>query len=168
MIRELTTVQEFLLQTVTTKGEMGTVANWQQHVFPHLLGPSEKAIAEATGAPLTGKATLPRDYAGEPRLCVPVVRTALQAGEPLRIQALVPGAPRCVVILFWRPFGASQFSSLPLEHVARGVYRGTLPASALSEDFEYYVEATAERRTLRFPATAPELNQTVVLMAHAE
>ena len=39
LIRELTYVQQFLLDTVYTKGEMGTVTNWQQHVFPLLLDP---------------------------------------------------------------------------------------------------------------------------------
>ena len=83
LIRELAYVQQFLLDTVYTKGEMGTVTNWQQHVFPLLLGPSEKALTEATGEPLAGKATLPREYVGDPRLFVPVVRTSLLQGEPL-------------------------------------------------------------------------------------
>ncbi|MHB0957868.1 MAG: hypothetical protein ACYC6N_19210 [Pirellulaceae bacterium] len=168
LIRELTYVQQFLLDTVATKGEMGTVTNWQQHVFPLLLDPSEKAITEVTGEPLAGKATLPREYAGDPRLFVPVVRTSLLSGEPLRVDAVVMGASHGVAILFWRPLGGETFTSVPLSHVTRGVYRVEVPASALKEDFEYYLEFTLERKTLRFPPTAPELNQTVVLVAKAE
>ena len=48
------------------------------------------------------------------------------------------------------------------------MYRAELPASELQEDFEYYVEVTTARKALRFPPTAPELNQTVVLVANAE
>ena len=168
LIRELAYVQQFLLDTVYTKGEMGTVTNWQQHVFPMLLDPSAKALSEATGEPLAGKATLPREYAGAPRLFVPVVRTSLRQGEPLRVDAVVLGAEGSVAVIFWRPLGSKSFQSAPLTHVARGVYRAELPASKLDEDFEYYVEVTTARKALRFPPTAPELNQTVVLIAHAE
>ena len=168
LIRELTYVQQFLLDTVYTKGEMGTVTNWQQHVFPMLLDASEKAIAEATGEPLSGKATLPREYSGDPRLFLPVARTSLLKGERLRVDAVVIGARDSVAVLCWRPLGGSSFRSTPLTHVARGVYRVELPASELQEDFEYYVEVTTERKALRFPPTAPELNQTVVLVANAE
>ena len=76
LIRELTYVQEYLLQTVSTKGGMGTVANWQQHVFPILLDASEQAIVEATGQPLPNLATLPTVYSGPVRMFVPVVRSA--------------------------------------------------------------------------------------------
>jgi hypothetical protein len=168
LIRELTYVQQFLLDTVNTPGEMGTVANWQQHVIPLLLDPSEKAITEATGAPLTGKAILPREYPGEPRLFVPVVRTLLVAGESLHLDAVVLGIQDPVAVCHWRPLGSKSFQSVPLTHVDRGVYRTVLPARELRGDFEYYVEVTTERKAWRFPATAPELNQTVVLIAQAE
>ncbi len=168
LIRELTYVQEYLLQTITTKGGMGTVTNWQQHVFPMLLDTSEKVIVEATGEPLSGIATLPAAYPGPARMFVPVVRTALRQGEPLRLQATVMGAPGAVVICFWRPLGASQFDSMPLKHVARGVYQMELGAEQMQGDFEYYIEATSSEIQFRFPATAPELNQTVVLIKNTE
>jgi hypothetical protein len=47
-------------------------------------------------------------------------------------------------------------------HVARGVYRAQLPP--LADDIEYYVEARVAGQSFVFPATAPDLNQTVVLM----
>ena len=147
---------------------MGNVANWQQHVIPLLLDPSEKAITEATGEPLTGKATLPREYPGEPRLFVPVVRTSLVAGESLHLDAVVMGIEDAVAVCHWRPLGGKSFQSAPLTHVDRGVYRTVLPAREMQGDFEYYVEVTTDRKSLRFPATAPDLNQTVVLVAKAE
>ncbi len=168
LVRELGYVQQYLLETVGTPGELGTVANWQQHVFPLMLDPSEKAITEATGEPLTLKATLPREYPGHVRLFVPVVRTLLRAGEPLRLDAVVLGAEAPVVICHWRPLGDQRFRSVPLAPVGRGVRRVVLPARELQQDFEYYVEATTDRKVLRFPPTAPELNQTVVLIAEAE
>ena len=169
MIRELTYAQQFLLDTVTTPGEMGTVANWQQHLFPLLLDPSEQAIVQATGAPLSGKATLPREYPGDPRFFVPVVRTLLVAGESLPLDAIVVGIDKPVRDLPLAAAGRQQIiSSVPLAHVERGVYRTVLPAREIPADFEYYVEVTDDRKSLRFPPTAPELNQTVVLVDKAE
>jgi hypothetical protein len=47
-------------------------------------------------------------------------------------------------------------------HLARAVYQAPLPAA--TEDFEYYVEArTAAGETLRWPVTAPELSQSVIV-----
>ena len=40
--------------------------------------------------------------------------------------------------LYWRPLGTGNFASMPLTHVARGVYTVTLPAEAVKADFEYY------------------------------
>ena len=54
---------------------------------------------------------------------------------------------------------------VPLEHKTRGVYAVTLPAP--TEAIEYYVEVKADGETARFPATAPELNQTVIVLPEA-
>jgi len=117
---------------------------------------------------LSGKAVLPREYPGEPRLFVPVVRTTLAASESLHLDAVVLGVKDPVAVCHWRPLGGTSFQSAPLTHVDRGVCRIVLPAREIQGDFEYYVEVTTERTALRFPATAPELNQTVVLVAKAE
>ena len=54
---------------------------------------------------------------------------------------------------------------IPLEHVARGVYTTTIPAGRIANnDVEYYVQAAVSGETIRFPATAPTMNQTVVVM----
>lgn len=51
-------------------------------------------------------------------------------------------------------------------HVARGVYSVTLPAATIdAQDIEYYVEAVLENgQSLVFPATATDINSTVVVM----
>jgi hypothetical protein len=52
--------------------------------------------------------------------------------------------------------------------VARGVYEVEFPGAATKgEDLEYYLEVRPARgKAVRFPPTAPEINQTLV--AHAE
>jgi len=168
LVRELADAQEELLQTVNTKGAMGTVANWQQHVIPLLLDPSEQAIVDATGQPLPNLAQLPRAYAGKPRMFVPVVRTLLERKESLRVQAIVLGMRPLLARLYWRPLGSSRFESLPLRHVARGVHAVELKGEQIDGDFEYYIQMTDNDHSLRFPVTAPGLNQTVVIMPSKE
>jgi hypothetical protein len=168
LIRQLKDVHQYLLQTVSTKGAMGTVANWQQHVLPLLLDDSEKAITQATGEPLPALAQLPREYPGAARLFVPVVRTSLCAGETLRIPAVVLGTRPVVARCYWRTLGAESFRSAALTHRARGVYEVELPPDEIDGDLEYYLEVTADDQQLRFPVTAPALNQTVVLIPPME
>jgi hypothetical protein len=67
--------------------------------------------------------------------------------------------------MYWRPLGKGTFEKLPLEHVARSVYTVRLPTSQIGEnDIEYYVQASVGASTIRFPVTAPVMNQTVVVV----
>jgi hypothetical protein len=51
-----------------------------------------------------------------------------------------------------------------MQQAGRGVYRATLTGRVTSRDFEYYVVAKGKDLELTFPATAPGLNQTVVVV----
>ncbi|MCU7552225.1 hypothetical protein OCK74_24110 [Chitinophagaceae bacterium LB-8] len=51
---------------------------------------------------------------------------------------------------------------LRAKHLARGVWEMNFPSS--NQDLEYYISAvTSENQELRWPATAPSINQTVVV-----
>ena len=62
--------------------------------------------------------------------------------------------------------GQGRFANVPLQHVARGVYRVEFPAEATAgNDLEYYIELTTARDgAARWPATAPDQCQTLVAM----
>ena len=103
-----------------------------------------------------------------------MVRTGLVAGEPLLLTVMILGlGPQpSGGVLFWRQAGGtgfgfeqdSAFTEIPLSHVARGVWTVTLPPAATRADFEYLVQVTTgKNQLLHFPATAPEMNQTVVV-----
>lgn len=150
------------LAATGTPGELGTLANLEQHsrLFLKFLTVHDQALADALGAPLPGEIALSQTYAGPERIIVPAVRTQILSGEMLTINALVLSAKLpAEVALHWRRLGESQFERVPLQHLARGGYRVTLPVRAAAADFEYYLAAGR----LRFPATAPDLNQTVVV-----
>jgi hypothetical protein len=88
------------------------------------------------------------------------------AGEDLRLKVIAVGAKAPGKgNLYWRPLGKGTFEKVPLEHVARGVYSARIPAAQIANnDIEYYVQASVDANTVRFPATAPVLNHTVVVM----
>lgn len=165
LVAQVAEMHKHLLATVSTTGEMGNVTNWQQHNLPYLLTKPGEELARLLGEPLPADAMPSSQYPGEPRLVVPFVRTSLAADEPLRLTVIVLGAKPSDAGVYWRRLGPGPFAKVPLQHVARGVYQVTLPAEASKADFEYYVQATtAGGAKLSFPAAAPSLNQSVVVV----
>ncbi len=150
-----------LLQTVSTPGELGTVANLELHsrIGMNMLARHDAALEKALG----GKLALPSSYAGQPRLTVLSARTLAARGEGLAIKILaLDRQPMRRVELQVRPMGPGPWQTVPATHVARAVWRVQLPPAA--EDFEYFVVArTEDGRALHWPPTAPEMNQTVVV-----
>lgn len=163
MAAVLKRVFEALLLTVSNTGELGTIANWEQHLLPGAWERPEAELAAMLGGELPPEVTLSRAYGGPPRVFVPAVRTSLEAGEALEVKALVLSAERPgAVTLRWREMGEGDYRAVPMANVARGVFAATLPPPAAA--VEYYVEAVADGRSVRFPATAPEMGQTVIVL----
>ena len=157
-------VMRHLHGTVSTRGELGTVANWQQHVLPRVFEQPAREIEQALGRERPAETRLGRTYVGPERLVLPTDRTALEAGEPLRVEAIVMGEGQArSVHLAWRPMGEGSWSEAPLRHVARGVWRIDLPSPA--GDIEYAVEAVSGTgRALEVPPGGRDAPRTVVLV----
>ena len=95
---------------------------------------------------------------------MPTVRTGILAGETLKLNVPLPGIEPREAALFWRPLGTGNYAKTPLVHVARSVYSVALPAEATKADLEYYLRVDdTQGHVLYYPATAPKLNQTVVV-----
>jgi hypothetical protein len=152
-----------LLATVSNTGELGTIANWEQHLLPGAWERPEAELLEMLDGNLPAEVRISREYEGVPRIVVPAVRTSLEAGEALQLKVLVlaKGRPE-TASLHWREMGRGAFRAVPLEHIARGVFRLTLAAPAAA--LEYFIEAKADGRVVRFPAGAPERSQTVIVL----
>ena len=180
LVAEVAQLHNYLMQTVSTWGELGTVANWQQHNLPGLLIATGEELSKLLGEPLPADAMPPRHYQGPPRLIVPTVRSLLESGEPLRLRAMVlrssaertADATRSAAeaqadpapVLCWRPLGAGEYLRVPMQHLARGVYQSSLPAEKITGDIEYYIEVSVDGSKLYFPPTAPAIAQTVVVI----
>ncbi|MDD8025545.1 MAG: malectin domain-containing carbohydrate-binding protein [Acidobacteriota bacterium] len=163
MIKPLRAIWSNLLSTVSNPGELGTIANWEQHLLPPAFETPGEELVGLLGGPLPAYADLPLTYEGPARILVPTARTSVEAGAEPAIKAVVlASSPVASVVLHWRPLGRGEFAAAPLALVARGVYKGVLPP--MSQDIEYYVEARADDRDIRFPVTAPTLNHTVVVI----
>ena len=165
LITAVVEVYQHLLAHIGNPGELGTLANWDQHIQPMLLDKPGAELAKFLAESLPPDAQLPKAYAGHPRLIVPTHRTTLTAGEPLTLEVILLDAkPARAAAIYWRPIGEGDFRSQPLTHIARGVYNVTLPPEATETDLEYHLEAVADNgQVLHFPPH-PEVNRTVVVV----
>lgn len=113
---------------------------------------------------MLAESALPKTYTGPSRIIVPTVRTLLMKGEPLRLKVIVLGVHQARVALHWRSPGEAEYHVQPLSHVARGVYRAEIPSPQLPEIVEYFIEAQSADQVIRYPATAPEMGLTTVVL----
>ena len=151
LMRLWTETYRFLLATVNSPGALAMVVNMENH--------PGWAAAVAKRAPQPW----PKEYQGAPRLIVPCVRSVLEQGETLNVTLIaLDQQPVRSVALRVRSLGHGPWKTIAAQHVARAVWQAQLPA--FPDDFEYCAEAqTQGGQTCRWPATAPELNQTVVI-----
>ncbi len=169
----------YLLQTVSTTGELGTIANLEQHNLGLLqvLNKHDSLIIHEMGRQLPSGAELSMEYHGPLRIIVPNRRNLLEEGEDLNLKViLLSGEPVNKAFFCWRSLdeafsirifhGIKRFTKTPLEHVNRSVYKVMLSSEVLMDkDFEYYIEVdAASGGKTYYPATAPEINQTVVII----
>jgi hypothetical protein len=154
----------FQVAAADTPGELGTLANLEQHsrVNMEFISTHDAALAKALGRALPTSVEPSRDYAGPPRLFVSTVRTLAGKGESLSLRIVIlGGGPAVRATLCCRKMGTGAYRQLPVSHVARAIYAAVLPP--VGQDLEYYVRAeTAGGTELVWPRTAPLLAQTVV------
>ena len=164
LVRLVSEVYDYLLATVSNPGELGTIANWEQHLLPGMLDAPGKQLAEMLD--VSAEAQPSHIYRGPARIIVPTVRSSIRAGEALHLRILILSEqPPRQATLYSRSLGEGSFGGSKLAHVARGVYSAILRAPRENETaLEYYVEVIcAKEQAVCFPATAPQMNQTLVV-----
>jgi hypothetical protein len=165
LLRACAEINEHLMATVRNQSELGTITNIEQQTMKRtkLLTGRDAELAAALGAPLPPDAMPWKDYRGKPLLTPLTARGDAAKGEALVVPILaLAKSPVKSVVVKVRPLGSGEWKTVPAAHVARALWKARLPAS--SEDFEYTVEAvTSSGETLRWPASAPDLPQTVIV-----
>jgi len=163
MVEVLKSIYGYLLATVSSTGEMGTVANWEQHLLPGLMTRPGEELQKILEKELPAEAQLPKTYDGPARVIVPAARTLLGPAEPLNLKVIILSKEQPAdAALFWREMGKGEYVALPLQRLARGVYQVFCPGG--DKDFEYYVKVRVNNEEIYFPPIAPLLSQTVVRM----
>ncbi len=153
----------FLLNSVVDLGGMQTVIDLEARTGLFGLDGAVARVEKLLGEKLPEDCYPSMSYQGKSRIIVPTVRSILERNEPLRVQVIIM-AQQAVekATLHWRPLGGGDYQTVPLRHLARGVYTVMLPGG--QSDFEYHIQAeTAGGKSLLWPATAPDRNQTVVV-----
>jgi hypothetical protein len=146
---------------------MGNVTNWQQHVMPTLLTQPGRELAKILGQELPAYAMPSKPYDSPARIIVPTVRSSLATGEDLRLKVIILAQKQPKdAFLYWRPIGTNNYTMVALTHIARGVYSVMIHAREIKKtDLEYHIKVTFEdNHAVYFPATAPQINQTVVVI----
>jgi hypothetical protein len=158
-------VHKYLLATISTTGELGTLMNWEQHILPDLLVKPGQILSRIIGKDLPEDAIPSKIYKGTTRIIVPTVRNNYTIGEDINLKVIILSEkPIKESGLYFRELGKGSFTKVPLVHINRGVYTVKLTKEMLKDkDLEYYIKVIdAEGKDIYFPASAPKLNQTIV------
>jgi hypothetical protein len=93
------------------------------------------------------------------------VRTSLNIGEDLKLKIIIMAQNSLKdIALYFRPIGKGKYKRIAPTHIARGVYSVKIPANKIKTDLEYYVMVNStDGQQVSFPATAPNINQTVIV-----
>ena len=169
VLQQIAETYNLLLATVNTNGGLATVVNLENHqrFWPEVVTKPAERLEKVLVCTLLPDAQPWKEYRGTPRIIVPTLRTNLEAGRPLTLKPiLLDNAPPREAALYWRRMGHGRYSQVPLRHVARCVYTVEIPAQDTAVvAIEYYLRVTtAAGSELVFPAMAPEINQTVVIV----
>ena len=151
------------MKTINTTGELGTMANWQQHNYTQCLFIPGKEFEKIIKQRLPASCWPSGKDLNINRLIVPTVRTTLRKGEDLKLKVIITGDSVSSAKLFWKPIGNSEYSRIDLKNTCRSVWQVSIPAKNIPEDFEYFIEARSLSGIMKFPATHPERDQTVVV-----
>jgi hypothetical protein len=158
-ISELEEVYTWLIRTISSSSELGTVANWQQHIRDISLERTGKQVEKLFGKPLPAECSPGDKQLPVNKMVVPTVRTALRKGEGLTLKVLFYGEIPSSVVVKWRALGGSSYKTLEFKNTARNAFEVRIPSDQITSDFEYCIQA--EGKEFRFPAG--EMTQTIIV-----
>jgi hypothetical protein len=155
-----------LLAKVSTTGEMGMLANLEMHNYRHnqSISGNDQYLKEL-GVDLPAAAFPSVEYTGKTRIIVPSDESILSKGKDFYLRVRVLSSEKDISgKLKWKKLGPFEYKEIALKNMDRNVFEVTIPATEITEDFEYCIEISAGKELVTFPVTSPVINRTVVLM----
>lgn len=159
-------MNRILLSFVSTTGELGTIANLEMHNIRKNgnLNGHDALLKSILQSDLPEEAFVSKNYAGKTRIVSTTCQSVLEQGRDfnLRIRVLSQAeslSGRC----YYRKLGERKYSVADMKLLASHVFTVNLPFTSIPDDFEYYIEVDAGQETIRYPATAGDINQVVVI-----
>jgi hypothetical protein len=169
--KELEEVHRYLISTISTWGEIGNVTNWQQHIIPLQYQSQIKEVIKLTNDSSWVPGLLPKDLTTDQhistsahqlitRMIVPSPQTIIQKGKDYQVKVITFNLKPNKIILHWRLLGQKKFNEADLSQTSGNYWLAKIPASQISDDFEYYITAD-ENKEYVFPASAPNVSFAV-------
>jgi hypothetical protein len=154
----------YLLAYASTPGDLGTIANWEQHLLTYNVDGHAARIEKLIERKLPPEALPTVEQLKIKKLLVPTVRTMIEAGENLEVTMIVYGFTPTDPLLDFRPLGNLNYKNIPFKRVRNGVYKAVIPASLITGDFEYHIMTGYQDPAIStWPATSGKMDQTVVV-----
>jgi hypothetical protein len=163
LMKVLKNIHRYLLPTVTSKGTLGTVTNWQQHVISIYIDQLGKDLSKKIG-----REFLPEELP-DPTIDIKTVNLlsppqSIEQGDDFKAEIRTLNIEKPEGAIYYRPPGKQTFISIPLQNEGRGVLTAVIPGIHIRYDFEYYIEIRSGGRVEKvFPPTAPAINNMVTI-----
>ena len=155
-----------LLAYASTPGDLGTIANWEQHLLTYDVDRQAARIEKLISRKLPPEALPSMELLKTRKLMVPTVRTTLEKGEDFEITMIVYGFIPTDALVDFKPLGNPNYNNVPFKLVKNGVYKAVIPASMVPDDFEYHImTGDSDPKVAVWPVTGGKMDQTVVRFA---
>jgi hypothetical protein len=157
---------KILLSKVSTTGEMGMLANLEMHNYKHnQIITGHDSYLKELGVDLPAEAFPSTEYTGKTRVIVPTDESILSKGKDFYLRVRILSSEKDISgKLKWKKLGPFEYKEITLKKMDRNVFEVTIPATDITDDFEYCIEVSAGKELVTFPVTSPGINRTVVLM----
>lgn len=156
---------DYLMQTVYTSGELGTLINLESQTRKTygFLTKYDQELEVAYGKKLPTEIYLSETYSQSSRLIVLNERTVIGKGEAYKMEVTVLGTNHIdeVPVLMYRELGKGKFKAKKMTHEKQQTFSVQLPDST-EKTIEYYITMNVDGKNLSYPASAPEVNSTWV------
>jgi hypothetical protein len=158
LFEQILTLQTEKVVNVSDLGEIVNleILNW--HQLMELRWGAQ--LRNGLGTELPPECYPSKEYTGKASVKVLTRQSQIRKGDSLELKIIITGE-HANPLLNWRPLGTGSFQSISLTHVTRGVYQVTIPER--EHDFEYAIQAISGFDTIVYPASAPEINQVVIV-----